>query len=277
MRTRDSWPYALLCVAGVALAAPGQQSAATGTDPPPSAATRALKSQSRALTRTEDLLVATVDSRRKQLRTRVQAAYKALRASSPAPPWAAEVQAGGARVQARAWQRLGVRRVLARDVRELALVRAELTHLHKARETLAERGTRAAELAELGPDSLRNPVAFSRVLEPFGSYRHSASKARLSRRGVVLSSRAGRNVRAVAPGRVRYVGEVRGLGTAALVDHGQFWSLSGPLFKLSARLDTSVATGDILGESPSDRVYFEVRMATGGPGVPVDPVPLINW
>jgi septal ring factor EnvC (AmiA/AmiB activator) len=120
-------------------------------------------------------------------------------------------------------------------------------------------------------------VAFGRVIEPFGSYRHDSSQARLTRRGLILSSRPGRNVRAVASGEVRYTGHVRGLGNAVIVDHGDFLSVIGELTELRIARGVRVERGEIIGESKLDRVYFEVRLEAGGAGFPVDPAPLIQW
>ena len=257
--------------AGMAFAQPGGRSG-TGVRKAPAAVNAALDDQLQVVDQTERLLVEKIAARERRLQTRVRAAYRALRATSPAPPW---VDDGGAARRSR--QRLGIRRVLRREVRELALVRAELAQVQKRRAQVVRARERADQLVEIAPGSLHNPVAYSRVLAPFGTYRHAASNAQLARRGVVLSSQVGRNVRAVAAGRVRHVGEIAGLGLCALVEHGDFWSLSGPLAEVQKEPGARVERAEILGESRSEQVYLEIRMATGEAGIPVDPVPLIGW
>lgn len=283
MRTREL-ALSLMLVTGVAVADTDRRTAndrgAGGESPRvaaherevSTAATRALDEQLGIIEKTERLLIANVAERERQLRTRLRAAYRALRTRAPTPPW---VDDDGARARARL--RPGIRRVLTRERQELELVRSELSHAGLARQHVNEIRARSVTIAELAPRSLRNPIAYSRILASFGSYRHDPSKAQLSRRGIVLSSLVGRNVRAVADGRVRFVGDIRGLGRSVLVEHGDYWSLSGPLQSVAVSADRDVARADIIGESATETVYFEIRMATGGAGVPVDPRPLIAW
>lgn len=249
---------------------------------PPTSLTRALDQQLHQADRTRGLLVTDIDNRERVVRARIRSAYRALYRSSWAPAWSGprdsrpgepgQTERDSA-VQAR--QRAGIRRILVRDLREIELVRAELAHVEQARERLTDALQQARSIPQLAPGSLRNPVAYSKIVEPFGTYRHSASKARLSRRGATLSSQIGRNVRAAADGRVRYLGQVRGLGLSVLLDHGDYFTLYGPLTRIATQVDAAIKRADIIGESATERVYFEVRMSDGAAGVPVDPAPLI--
>lgn len=299
MRARDLLLLAMLGSAGLALGQPAGPSArSTGTRPAheriaPAAKTdlaRALIDQGQQVTRTRDLLVADVNNREGVVRARVRSAYQALYRTSWGPQWAVGSTIGSApgspsmgdsgashrrRAVVQARQRAGIRRILDRDLRELDQVRAELTRIQRAGQRVQQALAQTQDIPQLAPGTLHNPVAYSTIVEPFGPYSHRASDTHLSRRGVVLSSQVGRNVRAAADGHVRYLGEVRGLGFAALLDHGDYFTLYAPLTRITTQVDARIARADIIGESASERVYFEVRMADGAAGVPVDPQPLL--
>ncbi|MCG8417365.1 MAG: peptidoglycan DD-metalloendopeptidase family protein [Proteobacteria bacterium] len=230
-----------------------------------------LDDQLHTLDKTRDLLIARQQSRRNDLQRRVRGAYKQLRSGVKSLWFDPEQRSQiAARVSA-------VRRVLARDLAELALLDDEMSAVSSSRQQIAAERNRARQLNVPEPGSLRLPVAWSRVVEPFGVYRHARSRARLSRRGIWLSSRPGRNARAVAAGEVLYVGLARGLGHVAIIDHGDYTSILGTLTKLQVSRGESVETGDLVGESMGDRVYLEIRLDIGPGGFPVDPQSLIAW
>lgn len=229
-----------------------------------------LEAQLQVLAKTERILEDKHSAGSEELRARVRAAYKILRPGRT-PLWRDE------ETRARVIQRRAlVRRMLARDRAELALLQDELESVARARERIERERRAASELEPPAPGSLGPPVASSRVVEPFGSYQH-ASRARLSRRGIVLSSRPGRRVRAVAQGEVRYAGEVRGLGHAVIIDHGDFRSVVGHLEPGGSEPGDRVERGDIIGKSASRWVYLEIRLEVGAGGFPVDPEPLVDW
>jgi septal ring factor EnvC (AmiA/AmiB activator) len=239
---------------------------------------QSLDAQIEVLGRTEAMLIDKYETRGAELRSRVRAAYKLLRGGDAAM-W---MDPGSHAHVAR--RRAAARRVLSRDQAELRALRQELDSVSEERARL-ERDRRQAMAARApAPASLRLPVVHGRVIESFGSYRHDSSRARLRRRGIALSSKPGRNVRAVADGVVRYAGTVRGLGTAVIVDHGDFWSIVGLLRPGVGLLDPDKATrgravtrGELLGEAAGERVYLEIRLEVGAGGFPVDPEPLIDW
>ena len=230
-----------------------------------------LDRQMSALDKTRAIVADKQEIRRQQKRRRVRAAYKLFRAGS-APLWLDSRRRGEEVVQ-----RSALRRALRRDIAEIGLLDEEMTAVDSARQQIAADRRRADEISPPAPRSLRIPVAWSRVVEPFGLYRDPATRASLTRRGVWLSSRPGRNIRAMAGGEVIYAGNVRGLGLAVIVDHGHFTSICGPLAEIRAARGHAIEAGDIAGESAGDRVYVEIRLDVGPGGFPIDPQPLIDW
>ena len=230
-----------------------------------------LDDQLRAIDKARDLIAAKQEVRRDEHGLRVRATYKAIRMGA-APLW---LDADKRAVLVA--QRSAARRLLRRDFEEMALLQEEMDVASTAREQLVAERQRATELVAPAPRSLRSPVAWSEVIEPFGLYRDKISGARLSRRGVWLSARPGRNVRAIESGKVLYVGPARGLGQTVIIDHGDYTSISGALTKIKAVRGQQVSSRDILGESEGDRVYLEIRLDVGPGGFPVDPEPILEW
>ncbi len=230
-----------------------------------------LDAQLDVLDKTERILQDKYRARRDELKKIVRKSYKSLRRGRGAL-WVGE---GDETSLVR--RRDMIRRLLAKQRAQLKMLRGEIDAIAVSRTRIQNERKAAETLVAPALKSLRLPVAFSDVVENFGSYKHDRSRTRLSRRGLTLSSRPGRNVRAIADGRVRYVGEVRGLGHTVIVDHGDFWSVLGALTPGHVKSGRSVTRGQILGESVGDRVYFEVRLEVGPGGFPVDPTPLVDW
>lgn len=110
----------------------------------------------------------------------------------------------------------------------------------------------------------------------FGSPR---SDSGLSWRGLFIQAPAGREVKAVAPGRVVFADWLRGFGNLLIVDHGDgFMSLYGNNETLIGRLGEPVRSGEtvaIVGASGGNTVsglYFELRHQ----GRPFDPLGWLN-
>lgn len=283
MRTRDIARFALpLALVGATSAlvaqpatnpvgAPERGSIVSESERPPSNLfTDALDAQLAIIANTEQLLNDKIHVNSTRLRARVRHAYKLLRAGS-APLWS-----DGEHIATTARQRAGIRHILDRDTRELDLVRRELSQVHRARERLEAERERARAIRPPPPGSLFNPVAFSRVIHRFGGYRYGPSRVHLTRHGITLSSRPGRNVRAVADGTVVFTGHIRGLGHAVLIDHGTYFALLGELTADVVATGEQVTRQQIVGESVSDAVYLEIRMQVGAGGLPIDPVPLLQ-
>ena len=114
---------------------------------------------------------------------------------------------------------------------------------------------------------LVRPVA-GPVVGGWGVHKDSALAIEVARRGVELRSRPGELVRAVAAGRVRWVGEVPGLGRGVALEHGDgYVTLLAHLGALHCAVGDEVGDGDVLAEAAGSSVYFELAQA----GTPIDP------
>jgi septal ring factor EnvC (AmiA/AmiB activator) len=75
-------------------------------------------------------------------------------------------------------------------------------------------------------------------------------------------------VRAIAAGRVRFVGDVPGLGRGVAIDHGDgYVSILAPLGALYCAVGDEVGDGDIVAEAAGSSVYLELAQG----GTPIDP------
>jgi septal ring factor EnvC (AmiA/AmiB activator) len=174
-----------------------------------------------------------------------------------------------------------LRRVLARDLVELAALRDESTQLdaEETRRTEALARTLTVEDLSRAPDApprlagrLKRPVAGA-VIGPFGPYRDARLAIELSRRGVELGARAGEPVRAAAAGEVRWVGELPGYGLGLAVDHGGgYVTLIGRLRRITVVRGAHVAAGAPVAEAAGPSVYLELAQA----GTPFDPAPWLE-
>jgi septal ring factor EnvC (AmiA/AmiB activator) len=220
------------------------------------------------LGKTADLLDNKYSAHARETHSRVRSLYKIARAGF-APLWV-DADERGATLRRRA----AARRILRRDLRELALLHDEIEVAEAARVRL-EGERRQVDAIRPPPGSLARPVAGS-IAAGFGTYRHRASRARLSRRGLELRARRGAAVVAVADGTVRYAGPVRGLDIAVVIEHDGFLSVIGRLTDPSVAAGERVVRGQRLAAAQRRRVYVEVRLAVGASGYPIDPQPLFE-
>lgn len=122
---------------------------------------------------------------------------------------------------------------------------------------------------------LRLPIT-GELMSRFGTPRRDSG---LSWKGLFISAKPGREVKAVADGRVVYADWLRGFGNLLILDHGGgYMSLYGnneSLLKQTgeeARAgDTVAATGNS-GGNPDSGLYFELRYQ----GKPFDPIPWVT-
>ncbi|HEU5058345.1 MAG TPA: peptidoglycan DD-metalloendopeptidase family protein [Kofleriaceae bacterium] len=171
-------------------------------------------------------------------------------------------------------RRAAMGRVLRRDLRELAILRAERQAAVAARDRVqSEIG--AAEPAGPAPRSLVRPIRGARIQGGFGPRRHPASGRDVAARGVELPARAGDPVLAVATGVVRWTGPLAGGARAVLVDHTDFVSVVVGLGVVGVTPGQPVAAGEVLGEAAGGALHLEIRLRTGPFGHPVDPAPLL--
>lgn len=256
---------ALLLVLGLGSAALARAS----TDEAPDQVIAAFDAQLDAIAQTDELLAQKYQSQAIELERRMRASYKLMR-SGWAPLWI-EPERRAAVAQRRAL----VERALARTVRELALLRADITAAARARSYLEDAREAAWNATAPAAASLHRPVAPGTMVQPFGIHT-LAGGVRLTRRGVELGSTAGAPVQAVATGVVRHAGPVRGLGNAVIVAHDGFVSVVAHLGEVATQRGARVGRGDALGTAQGDRIYLEIRLDVGGGGFPVDPAPLLE-
>ena len=122
---------------------------------------------------------------------------------------------------------------------------------------------------------LRLPV-IGELMNRFGGQRQDSG---LSWKGLFISAKPGRDIKAVAGGRVVYADWLRGFGNLLIIDHGDgYMSLYGnneSLLKQAgeeARAGETIAATGNSGGNPDSGLYFELRFQ----GKPFDPIPWVT-
>ena len=171
---------------------------------------------------------------------------------------------------------------LERDERRLTKLVQDLAKMLAARKPAPRPApsTRAPEPRTGAPfeqlkGRLHAPVR-GQVTERFGSPRADSG---LSWRGLFIKAPAGREVKAVAAGRVVFADWLRGFGNLLIVDHGDgFMSLYGNNETLMSQVGEPVRSGDTVatvgstGGNTASGLYFELRYQ----GKPFDPLGWLN-
>lgn|GEM_PF-1933084 len=259
---------AVASIAGVAWATSpsGEGSSASGDRGVPVATKTSLRARLDVLDKTEVILRDKIDLRSAELAGRVRTLYKLSR-TGWAPLWL-DGERRGALVRRRGF----AGRLLARDVRELGILRDELAAVERNRDRY--RAAPATAVAP-APGSLVRPVP-GPIVSGFGRYVGRRTGTRLMARGVELSTARGRPVVAPAAGAIEYAGPLRGLGTVVVSRHaGDVLTVVGKLSDTTVRAGDAVAAGDAIGSARGPRVYLEVRVGAGPGGLPVNPAPLL--
>ena len=178
-----------------------------------------------------------------------------------------------------------VRRLLRRDLAELAAVKDEMRQLDLDQQ---RREKALAEALRLSAEPLPDTSAFGHrrgsLTRPlpgflglgFGPYHALASDGKetaieLNRRGVEMRSRVGQEVRAAAAGIVRWVGPVAGMELGVILDHGEgYATVTARLRSIQpgVAVDQQLPEGARLGEAASATVYFELAQG----GTPLNPI-----
>lgn len=189
-----------------------------------------------------------------------------------------------------------MRRLLARDLEELAAVRDDSRALDEAQSERASSLARAVELdqklkqAKESPEPtglwaqkghLLRPVP-GPIVASFGSYRDPAPPGKtaqasrpivLARPGAELRARAGETVVAIAAGEVRFVGLVPGHGLGVAIDHGDgYVTITAGLTELRVGRGQPVQAGAPLGDAIGPTLYLELAQG----GTPLDPSPWLT-
>ncbi len=122
---------------------------------------------------------------------------------------------------------------------------------------------------------LRLPV-IGELTNRFGGQRLDSG---LSWKGLFISARPGREVKAIAGGRVVYADWLRGFGNLLILDHGDgYMSLYGNNESLLKQVGEEARAGDTIaaagnsGGNPDSGLYFELRFQ----GKPFDPIPWVT-
>ena len=122
---------------------------------------------------------------------------------------------------------------------------------------------------------LRLPV-IGELMNRFGGQRQDSG---LSWKGLFISAKAGREVKAVAGGQVVYADWLRGFGNLLILDHGDgYMSLYGYNESLLKQVGDEAKAGDTIaaagnsGGNPDSGLYFELRYH----GKPFDPIPWVT-
>lgn len=221
----------------------------------------------------------TAQARKARLRGRLRALYKLSQGG-----WSRLVL-GGETPAELYHRRDGARRILGRDIEELLALRAELADLDRERSALGEAVARIGRLEEaaarargegagrplagLGQrrGALPRPVQPGQVLQGYGRLALS-ERLEVFHHGVELSAEPGGVVRAVAPGQVRYTGEVPGYGQGVIVEHeGGYLTIYARLGPPAVVVGDSVTAGTKLGQASLPKVYFQLALGD----VPLDP------
>ncbi len=212
--------------------------------------------------------------RREQLQKRIRALYKLSGGGY------LRVLAGTADLSTLEAREAGLRRLMQRDLDELAAIRDESRQVDEEHARRAEQLQRSFELAQSANRSLRDPGLDAELHRPvdgkivgaFGTYKDPETKHEFSRRGVELDAHPGQRVRAPAAGTVSWVGDIAGLGIVVAIDVGNgYVTMVGRLRKASVSTGTHVRSGQLLGEAGQGSVYLELAHQTTA----IDPAPLL--
>jgi septal ring factor EnvC (AmiA/AmiB activator) len=179
-------------------------------------------------------------------------------------------------------RRAAVRRVLARDLIELAAVRDEAQELDLEQAGRKEALARAIELGsqvaladvadatglQLYQGRMKRPVP-GPMVAGFGATKDPVLGVQVVRRGIELRSHSGEAVHASAPGRVCWIGDVPGLGRGIAIDHGDgYLTLTARLDGITLAIGDLVSDGTTIAHAASTSIYFELAQAA----TPIDPV-----
>lgn len=174
---------------------------------------------------------------------------------------------------------------LKKDEERLASLIERLAREAAAREK-KKPGKRLANKALPGADSgsgdfrklkgrMRLPV-IGELTNRFGGQRQDSG---LSWKGLFIAAKSGREVKAIAGGKIVYADWLRGFGNLLILDHGDgYMSLYGnneSLLKQAgeqARAGDTIASVGTSGGNPESGLYFELRYQ----GKPFDPLPWVT-
>lgn len=156
---------------------------------------------------------------------------------------------------------------LARQDRDLESLRADEKSIRALLEQLRQELANIPQPGEGPPfTELKGKLNWPLQGKVLASYGQKKAGGRFSWRGVWLAAAEGTEVRAVAPGRVVYVGWMHRYGLIVVLDHGEGWfSLYGHNQATTVRVGDWLPEGGVLARAGSSGghsksgVYFEIR------------------
>lgn len=223
-----------------------------------------LDAQINSLDRARTIVEEKLELRRAHLEETLRIAAKLLRPQGKR----AWVERDGLRQ--RLWRRGWLKRLLRLQKRELRALESELEALERNRSELER--DRKSIASSPKPSSLQPPVSGA-IVASFGRYRHRLSGARLWRSSLGLATSAGASVVAPADARVRFVGNIRGLGPSVILAHQDGWMLVLGGVLTTRKVGDEVARGQALARAVGSQLSLQVRLAPRGQSV--DPRPYL--
>jgi septal ring factor EnvC (AmiA/AmiB activator) len=101
------------------------------------------------------------------------------------------------------------------------------------------------------------------VLTYFGRQKHPTFNTYVQRKGIEIKTLEGSAIHAVMPGTVVYADWLKGYGLVIILDHANgFFSLYAHASKILTSVGAQVASGQAIGETGENTLYFEVREGT---------------
>ncbi len=165
-----------------------------------------------------------------------------------------------------------------RAVQEKELSAAQVDALLKELEQRRKAAKLVPSPGGVGPRGLKGALpwpAMGRVVSFFGRQKHPTFETYIERKGIVIQTGEGTEIRAVMDGTVVYADWLKGYGLVLILDHRNgFFSLYAHASKLLTKVGTQVQAGGVIGETgdtgltDDNILYFELRDGAA----PVDPL-----
>ncbi|MGH8677826.1 MAG: murein hydrolase activator EnvC family protein [Burkholderiales bacterium] len=181
---------------------------------------------------------------------------------------------------------------ISKQRNEISTLKRNEQRLTKLIERLAQEAKRRSKKARIVnqalPDGSASTSAFGKLkgrlrLPVIGELTNRFGVPRqdggLSWKGLFIAAEPGREVKAIAPGKVVYADWLRGFGNLMILDHGDgYMSLYGNNEALLKQVGDDTRAGDTIasvgnsGGNPDSGLYFEIRFQ----GRPFDPMPWVR-
>lgn len=167
---------------------------------------------------------------------------------------------------------------LERDEQRLTAILEELERRRRADIAAGRIAPVAPTITPESRGSLPWPVEGD-ILYRYGTA-EGPTGTRISYQGIGIRAPTGTSVRAVAGGRVEYVGPIGTFGPSVMINHGEFYTLYLFLSQINVQGNQSVEGGTVVGLSGGQgsdhgpHVEFQIRQLRGQQQIALDP---LNW